>query len=204
MLHGNIYPPDKVPYALAHFFQTDNLIALRELALRYLADESEEELLEHLRRHKENRLYETRERILVAVTGAPGTDVLLRRAARMASRAKGELNVLHVNSGDASPVRDKAGFESLRTLGRDLGAHWHELDHADPAQAITEFAKEHQITQIVIGSSQKSRWQEMMGGGPIVRRVIRKAGDLGIDVHVIARRELPEGFEQSPELMDQG
>ena len=72
MLHGNIYPPDKVPYALAHFFQTDNLIALRELALRYLADETDEELLEHLRQHKENRLYETRERILVAVTGAPG------------------------------------------------------------------------------------------------------------------------------------
>ena len=88
MLHGNIYPSDKVPYALTHFFQTDNLIALRELALRFLADETEEELLEHLRRHSEKRLWETRERILVAVTGAPGTDVLLRRAARMASRPK--------------------------------------------------------------------------------------------------------------------
>ena len=133
MLHGNIYPPDKVPYALAHFFQTDNLIALRELALRYLADETDEELLEHLRQHSENRLYETRERILVAVTGAPGTDVLLRRAARMASRAKGELNVLHVNAADAAPLKDKAGFESLRALGRDLGANWHEVVHPDPA-----------------------------------------------------------------------
>ena len=62
MLHGNVYPPDKVPYALAHFFQTDNLIALRELALRFLADETEEELLDHLRRHSERRLWETRER----------------------------------------------------------------------------------------------------------------------------------------------
>jgi len=204
MLHGNIYPPDKVPYALAHFFQTDNLIALRELALRYLADETDEELLEHLRQHKENRLFETRERILVAVTGAPGTDVLLRRAARMAARARGELNVLHVNAADAAPLKDKAGFEALRALGRDLGAHWHEVAHPDPAVAITEFAKEHQITQIVIGSSQKSRWQELRGGGPISRHVIRKAGDLGIDVHVIARRELPAGFEQSPDLLDQG
>ena len=52
MLHGNIYPKEKVPQALTHFFRTDNLIALRELALRFLADETEEELLEHLRRHE--------------------------------------------------------------------------------------------------------------------------------------------------------
>jgi two-component system sensor histidine kinase KdpD len=130
--------------------------------------------------------------------------VLLRRAARRASRARGELNVLHVNAADAAPLKDKAGFEALRALGRDLGAHWHEVAHPDPAVAITEFAKEHQITQIVIGSSQKSRWQELRGGGPISRHVIRKAGDLGIDVHVIARRELPAGFEQSPDLLDQG
>jgi hypothetical protein len=51
----------------------------------------------------------------------------------------------------------------------------------------------------VLGSSQKSRWQELTGGGPIVRRVIRRAGDLGIDVHVIARRQLPAGFDQTAE-----
>jgi len=206
MLHGNIYPADKVPYALTHFFQTDNLIALRELALRFLADETEEELLEHLRRHSEKRLWETRERILVAITGAPGTDVLLHRAARLSARAKGELNVLHVTSSDAVPVKDKAGFDALRTLGQDLGAKWHELVQPDPAQAITDFARDHQITQIVLGSSQRrSRWEELRGGAPIVRNVIRKAADLGIDVYVIARRkELPPEYEQSSEPADEG
>jgi two-component system, OmpR family, sensor histidine kinase KdpD len=199
MLHGNIYPPEKVPYALSHFFRIDNLIALRELALRYLADESDEELLEHLRRHREKRLWETRERILVAVTGAPGTDVLLRRAARLAARAKGELSIIHVIAGDAKPIKNKAGFDSLRTLVRDLGANWYEVTNDDPAQAITDFAQENQITQIVLGSSQRSRWQELTGGGPIVRRIIRRAGDLGIDVHVIARRELPPGFDHGSE-----
>jgi two-component system, OmpR family, sensor histidine kinase KdpD len=200
MLHGNIYAPEKVPYALSHFFQTDNLIALRELALRYLADETEEELLEHLRRHSEKRLWETRERILVAVTGAPGTDVLLRRAARMAARSKGELNVLHITASDAKPSKDRATVDSLRVLARDLGGHWHELTHSDPAVAITDFARDNQITQIVLGSSQRSRWQELTGGGPIVRRVTRRAGDLGIDVHVIARRQLPAGFDHAAEL----
>lgn len=191
MLHGNIYPQEKIPFALNHFFQTDNLIALRELALRFLADESEEELLDHLRRQSERRLWETRERILVAVTGAPGTDVLLRRAARLATRAKGELSVVHVASADAVPNSGRGNFEALRDLGRDLGANWHELVHPDPAQAITDFARDNQITQIVLGSSQRSRWQELFGGGPIVRKIIRRAGDLGIDVHVIARRQLP-------------
>ena len=91
MLHGNIYPRQKVPQALTHFFRTDNLIALRELALRFVADESDEELLAHLRRHQPQVLWETTERIMAAVTAAPGTDVLLRRAARIASRVKGEL-----------------------------------------------------------------------------------------------------------------
>jgi two-component system sensor histidine kinase KdpD len=204
MLHGNIYPSDKVPYALTHFFQTDNLIALRELALRFLADETEEELLEHLRQHSEKRLWETRERILVGITGAPGTDVLLRRAARLASRAKGELNIVHITASDAGPAGDKELFCALQTLGRDLGANWHELVHPDPAQAITDFAREHQITQIVLGSSHRSRWQELTSGGTIVRRVIRKAADLGIDVHVIARRkELPPEFDQGSETAEE-
>jgi two-component system sensor histidine kinase KdpD len=203
MLHGNIYPSEKVPYALTHFFQTDNLIALRELALRFLADESEEELLEHLRRHSEKRLWETRERILVAVTGAPGTDVLLRRAARLSARAKGELNAVHVTVADAKASDNKSQFEAIRTLAKDLGANWHELVHPDPAEAITEFAQQHQITQIVLGSSQRSGWREFISGSQIIRKIIRKAGDLGIDVHVIARRQLPPGFDHVSEAAEE-
>ncbi|MBV9659633.1 MAG: universal stress protein [Acidimicrobiales bacterium] len=189
MLHGNIYPKDKVPQALTHFFKTDNLIALRELALRFLADETEEELLEHLRRHQADTVWETTERILVAVTAAPGTDVLLRRAARITSRVKGELDVVHVVGDSASP-RGHDKLEELRTLAHDLGSRWHEIHGDDPAKALINFAREHQITQIVIGSSMRSRWQEFTGGGSIVKRLIREAGAVGIDVHVIARREL--------------
>src|SRR5579884_2346030 len=191
MLHGNIYPQSKVPQALTHFFQTDNLIALRELALRFLADETEEELREHLRRRQADVIWETTERIMVAVTAAQGTDVLLRRAARIASRVKGELLVVHVGSGDAAPPRDRQRIEQLHELATDLGARWDEVQDHDPSRALTRYAREHQITQIVIGSSQRSRWQEITGGGSIVRRVIRQAGAVGIDVHVIARRELP-------------
>ena len=197
MLHGNIYPQDKVAQALTHFFRTDNLIALRELALRFLADETEEELLEHLRRHQTDVVWETAERIMAAVTTAPGTDGLLRRAARISARVKGELDVVHVIPGDASSQRDRRAVDQLRELTAALGARWHEMQAQDPARAIITFAREHQITQIVIGSSQRSRWQELTGGGSIVRRVIRGAGAFGIDVHVIARREAPTEHDET-------
>ena len=191
MLHGNIYPKERVPQALAHFFRTDNLIALRELALRFLADETDEELLEHLRRHETGVVWETSERILAAVTSEPGTDVLLRRAARMASRVKGELLVVHVTSDDGSRPVDRRAIDRLRQLAADVDASWHEIKDEDPARAIARFARQHQITQIVIGSSRRNRWQQLTGGGSNVQRVIREAGAFGIDVHVIARRELP-------------
>ncbi len=165
MLHGNIYPAAKVPQALTHFFRTDNLIALRELALRFLADETEENLLEHLRRHQAQGLWETTERILVAVTAAPGTDMLMRRAARIAARVKGELDVVHISGDESSRGSDRKAILALRELAESLGARWHEIQADDPARGITGFAREHQITQIVIGSSQRSRWQEVMGGG---------------------------------------
>jgi two-component system, OmpR family, sensor histidine kinase KdpD len=200
MLHGNIYPKVKVSQALANFFRTDNLIALRELALRFLADETDEELLEHLRRHESgNGVWETCERVMVAVTPAPGTDVLLRRAARMASRLKGELDVVHVAGSDATRPADRPAIEKLRQLAADVGARWHEIEGDDPVRAIARFAQEHQITQIVIGSSQRSRWQQLTGGGSNVTRVIKEAAPLGIDVHVIAAHETPKAAASSAE-----
>jgi two-component system sensor histidine kinase KdpD len=190
MLHGNIYVKEKIPQALTHFFRTDNLIALRELALRFVADESDEELLEYLRRRRPQVLWETTERIMAAVSGLPGTDVLLRRAARIASRFKGELDVVHVIVGDTGLPGDRQSIDGLRQLTADLGARWHEIQDDDPARAIVGFAQQHQITQIVIGSILRN-WWHITDGGPILRRVIHEAGASGIDVLVISRRGTP-------------
>jgi two-component system sensor histidine kinase KdpD len=191
MLHGNIYPKVKVSQALTNFFRTDNLIALRELALRFLADETDDELLEHLRRRETSVVWETCERVMVAVTAAPGADALLRRAARMAARLKSELDVVHVTTSDGTRPVDRRAIEKLQQLAADVGARWHELQDDDPARAIAGFAQQHQITQIVIGASRRNRWQQLTGGGSNVVRVIREAGAYGIDVHVIAPRDTP-------------
>jgi len=186
MVHGNIYPKERVQRALNSFFRIDNLTALRELALRFLADETDEDLLEHLRRHESTAVWETCERVMVAVTSAPGTDGLLRRAARMAARLKGELDVVHVTASDATRPGEHKSVKKLEELTADVGARWYEVPGDDPVRAIGRFAQEHQITQIVIGSSQRSRWQQLLRGGSNVNRVLREAGALGIDVHVIA------------------
>jgi two-component system sensor histidine kinase KdpD len=196
MTHGNIYPEAKVAQALNNFFRTDNLTALRELALRFLADETDEDLLEHLRGREPGAVFQTCERVMVAVTPAPGTDALIRRAARMASRLKADLDVVHVAASDAIPSArpaDRPAVAKLRELAADVGARWHEIADDDPARAIARFAGEHQITQIVIGSSRRSRWQQLTGGGSNVTRVIREADPLGIDVHVIALRRTAPG-----------
>jgi two-component system sensor histidine kinase KdpD len=188
MLHGNIYPQDRVQQALTHFFRTDNLIALRELALRFVADETDQELLDHLRRHHAMGMWETTERILVAVTGAPDDDLLIHRAARIAARFRADLAAVHVTGSDGVAA-DRRPVDKLQEVAEDIGASWYDMEDDDPARAIVEFAREHQITQIVIGTSKRSRWRHLTQGGSNVLKVIKAAGDTGVDVHVIARLE---------------
>src|SRR2546430_3478410 len=88
MAHGNIYKPEKVDAALANYFRPGNLAALRELALLWVADKVDDSLHEYMENHGIMAAWETRERIVVALTGAPGGEHLVRRAARMATRRK--------------------------------------------------------------------------------------------------------------------
>ncbi len=187
MLHGNIYPAQKVPDALNGFFKTENLVALRELALRFVADETDEELLRYLAANQPRSVWDTAERFMVAVTGAPGSDGVVRRAARMAARAKGDLLVVNVKGEDGAA----ASLDHLRGLAADVGGEWHDIPGDDPARAVVEFAEKHQITQIVVGATRRSRWEEVSRGS-VVRKVLRFAAEAGIDVHVIARRDSKE------------
>ena len=88
MAHGNVYPAERVDAALGNYFREGNLGALRELALLWVADRVDEALQEYRERHGIDRPWETRERVLVALTGAADGDRLIRRAARMAARAR--------------------------------------------------------------------------------------------------------------------
>lgn len=201
MLHGNIYPANEVPQALTHFFRSDNLIALRELALRFLADETEEELLEYLRSHQSGVLWETAERIMVGVTAAPGTEAIVRRAARLTSRIKAELHVVHVTNPEAG-TRSSESLQRLHQIATDVGAHWVELQDDDPARALMDFARRTQITQIVLGASRRSRWREIISGPSVIWKVQRLAALASVDLHIIARHAIPDVPSETLERTD--
>ena len=100
MAHGNIYAADKIDASLANYFRVGNLSALRELALLWLADRVEDSLQRYLDDHAIDKSWETRERLIVGVTGTATDAVLLRRAARIASRTGAELFAVHVVKAD--------------------------------------------------------------------------------------------------------
>jgi len=134
------------------------------------------------------------------MTGPARASVASSSLARIASRVKGDLVVVHVTGGDGQSNRDQATLAQLRELTADVGARWLELQDDDPARAIAGFAREHHITQIVIGSSQRSRWRQLASGGSNVARVLKEAGAVGIDVHVIAKHE-DRAAMRSPHLL---
>jgi len=199
MAHGHIYPPDKVEAALTNFFKTDNLIALREVALRFVADETDETLLERLRERQIQDIWDVTERIMVAVDGTPGTDGVIRRAARLAARARGELHVVHVRNDAPSSKSALDSLAKLRQLADDVGGEWREISGDDTARALMDFAVEHQITQIVLGASRRGRLEELARGS-IVSKVIRLSSTNNVDVHVIARRDATRVEEEPAEL----
>jgi two-component system sensor histidine kinase KdpD len=186
MAHGNIYRPEKVDAALANYFRPGNLAALRELALLWVADKVDETLQQYMEDHGITDSWETRERIVVALTGAPGGEHLVRRAARMATRARGDLLGVHVRAGEGLRGPPPALLESHRKLLEDLGGAYHEISGAEPASALVTFARGEHATQLVLGASRRSRWAEVLHGS-VINRVVRLSGD--IDVHVISTKE---------------
>ena len=190
LLQGEIYPAGQVSQALTHFFRADNLTELRQLALRFLRDD-EEEFARHLAHLRSRARKDAAERMLVGVTLVPCAQAVLRRAARIAAGMEADLDVVHVTSHDTVPGRRDGddGLAPLRHIVADVGATWHDLNGDDVVSTMVEYAKNQQITQIVLGSSQRSRWRELIGGGSIVWRVSRLAARAGIDVHIVAPRE---------------
>jgi len=187
MAHGNVYKSDKIDAALANYFRPGNLAALRELALLWLADRVDEGLETYRERHNITEPWETRERVLVAITGAPGTEALIRRAARIAQRSHGELLGVHVRNDDGLTGAGRSdAVERYRQLLADLGGEYHEVIASDIAAALAEVARVENCTQLVLGASGRSRWAELTRGS-VINRVIRLSGP--IDLHVISQEK---------------
>lgn len=183
MAHGNIYGADKIEHALSHYFREGNLAALRELALLWLADRVDEGLDRYRAAHGIATTWATRERTVVAVSGAEESAALLRRAARIASRSTGgEWLAVYVTRRDGLSGVSAVQLEKLRAKTVELGGTFHAVVAADVADGLLDFARGVNATQILIGASRRSRLATLLRRG-VGEVVIAESGD--IDVHVV-------------------
>ncbi len=202
LAHGNVYPSERIDAALANFFRPGNLAALRELALLWVADRVDDELQDYRSRHGIDEAWETKERVVVSLTGAPGGENLVRRAARMAGRAKAELVGVHVRLDSGLAGSSSEGLAQHRALLEELGGRFVETVGSDVPRALVQLAKAENATQLVLGASRRSRWAHLVRGSVVNGAIRAAAGDL--DVHVIgtdsvgARGRGPTGPRRAP------
>ncbi len=188
MVHGNVYPPNRIEAALTHYFRPGNLTALRELALLWLADRVEEGLQRYRAEHGIAEQWETRERIVVAIAGEKGDEAVIRRAARIAARTPGsDLIAVHVTSDDGLLAAPTGTLETQRALVVSVGGSFQELPGEDIPETLLAFAQAENATQMVLGASRRGRFLTLLTGKSIPTRVARRAEH--IDVHLVSRDE---------------
>jgi two-component system sensor histidine kinase KdpD len=181
---GLVYPAERIDAALSNYFRLGNLTALRELALLWLADEVDSALKSYRAEHGIEGAWQARERVVIALTGGPEGETLLRRGARIAARsAGGELLAVHVSSQDGLRSGDPGALASQRALVESLGGTYHQVVGDDIPRALVEFARSVNATQLVIGVSRRGRLAAAVTGPGIGATVIRESGD--IDVHIV-------------------
>ncbi len=184
LAHGNVYAAEKVDAALGNYFRVGNLTALRELALLWVADRVEAALAAYRAENDIGAPWAARERVLVAVTGGPEGDALVRRGARVAQRAVGgELLALHVTRSDGLTGSAPDAIARQRLLVESLGGTWHAVVGEDVAAAILDFARGANVTVAVLGTSRRSRLAVALSPG-VGQRVVDGSGDMDVQIVV--------------------
>jgi two-component system, OmpR family, sensor histidine kinase KdpD len=191
LAHGNVYAPERVDAALSNYFRPGNLTALRELALLWLADQVDAALEKYRADHEITDTWEARERVVVAVTGGPESETLVRRASRIASKSSAELMVVHVVRGDGLSGVSGPQMGKVRELASSLGATLHTVVGDDVPTALLDFARDENATQLVLGTSRRSRWARIFDEG-IGAATVQASGK--IDVHMVTHEEASRGF----------
>ncbi|SCL17598.1 DUF4118 domain-containing protein [Micromonospora inyonensis] len=191
MAHGNIYRPDKIDAALGNYFRVGNLTALRELALLWLADKVDDQLDRYRAQQGILATWEARERVVVALTGGPEGETLVRRAARIAARSKGaDLLAVHVARSDGLAGADPAQLARQQVLVESLGGTYHQVLGTDVPAGLLDFARGVNATQLVLGASRRGRFAQIFSRGVGVTTTALSGP---IDVHLVTHAEAGQG-----------
>ena len=192
LARGHIYPADQVEAALCGWFQTGNLSALRELALLWLAAALAGGP-RHLPGGSDPGSGQARERVVVALSGGPEGETLIRRAARIAARSGGDLLAVHATRPGRPAGSNQAVLAAQRQLAESAGGTYHQLADEDIPAALLAFAHAHDATQLVLGASPRTWRTALRPAASIRSQVIRRGG--GLDVHIVTCTPTANGDE---------
>src|ERR1700730_896953 len=186
MERGDVYSKDKVQQSLHNFFRRGNLIALRELALRQVAEHVDRSLESYMTAKEIEENWPVRDRLAVCISANPAAQYLIARGARMARRLDAELYVVHVDTG-----RDEAGstqklLDANIRFAEDLGAKVVRLRGKSVADMMAVFAREKHITQAIFGRSAVKGLRKLLYLSA-VHRFLRDAP--AVDVHIVTHEE---------------
>lgn len=179
-------------------FHRSNLAVLRELALRFLAGEVNEDLDEYREKHGMIGASGASEKILVTVQYHWNGSILVRRGQQIAKRLGGELLVVCFQQPNYKFSKNELTFKrSLIKLVEKVGGDFKELrlERDSVADQIVQYAMEHNVTRIVMGQSKRSRWEEIFYGS-IINKILRKTHN--IDIFIVADRSEKNGERVLP------
>jgi two-component system sensor histidine kinase KdpD len=182
---GKIYVPHQAAHAIENFFRKGNLIALRELALRKMADRVNAQVESYRRDHAISDTWPTNERLLVCVGPSPLSSRLIRATRRMAARMKAPWLAVHVETPATMNLReaDRDRLTHNLQLAEQLGAETVTVSGTTLVEGVLSYARSRNVTKIIVGKSRRPRWQELLYGS-FVYELNRQSGD--IDVYIIS------------------
>ncbi len=184
MRRGDVYDIEKVEQSLKNFFRRGNLIALRELALRQVAEQVDRSLESYMDAKQIRENWGVRERIAVCVSGNPSGQYLIARAARMARRLDAELYVVHVMRELATREENAKILEANLRFAENLGALVVRLKGRSVADEISEFVQNKHITQVIFGRALVRDWKKYLYLS-VVHRFLRESP--AVDIHIVTQ-----------------
>jgi two-component system sensor histidine kinase KdpD len=184
MRRGEVYHAEKVDQALKNFFRRGNLIALRELALRQVAEQVDRSLESYMEQKDIQDPWPVRERLAVCFSSNPRAQYLIARAARMARRMDAELFAVYVDFGQDTSDQDKNSMNANIQFAESLGAKVVKLKGKDVSSATAEFVREKHVTQVIFGRTAVEGWRKYLYMLAI-HRFLRDAP--AVDVHIVTQ-----------------
>ncbi|QDY89419.1 sensor histidine kinase KdpD [Arthrobacter sp. UKPF54-2] len=196
---GKIVPADRIDAALSNYFRPGNLAALRELALLWLADRVDEGLAGYREGSRIDANWPARERVVVGLAGGAEGETLIRRGARLLNRVSGnDLLAVHVRASDGAGAESLQALEAQRQLVQSLGGSYHVVTGDETSEALLDFARSVNASQLVLGVSRRGTAARLMTGlrgGGTAAKVLRDSS--GLDVHLVPQQSGPSGVRRS-------